>query len=117
MSQMQERINEIQAKYAEWCELWEEFKQDKARFERATELMRDLEEFMTEEFLEAYEAIENGEPVDLKTNGEYSIMSEDTIWNAYGDFQRLAWQRLRMATDALNPYVDDIDDDFDETDE
>ncbi|QEY24977.1 DUF4298 domain-containing protein [Neisseria animalis] len=100
---MQEKIDEIQNKYREWCLLLPELEADIDRWKRAVKLIRDMERFYSEDYCRFDEAIEKGAVVNLKTQGEYSIMSEDTLWDAYGDFQRLAWQRLRLAADALDP--------------
>ena len=40
--------------------------------------------------------------VNLHTQGEYSVMSEDALWNAFADQQTLAWQRLRSAIAVLD---------------
>ncbi|MGN6841664.1 DUF4298 domain-containing protein, partial [Neisseria sp. P0021.S005] len=49
-------------------------------------------------------AIEEGADVDLRTQGEYSIMSEDALWNALGEFHQLAWEHLRSSVNALDRY-------------
>lgn len=43
--------------------------------------------------------------MDLRTEGEYSIMSEDALWNALGEFHQLAWLYLRSSVDALDKYT------------
>ena len=40
--------------------------------------------------------------MDLRTQGEYSVMSEDAIWNALAEQDSLAWQRLRSAMAVLD---------------
>ena len=47
------------------------------------------------EFGRYHDALENGLELDLHTDGEYSVLSEDALWNAFHEQQQLAWQRLR----------------------
>ena len=89
---MQKRIDEIQSKYREWCELLPQLEADIARWKHAASLMQDMDEFYTNEYQACHQAIEEGADVDLRTQGEYSIMSEDALWNALGEFHQLAWE-------------------------
>ena len=101
---MQKRIDEIQSKYREWCELLPQLEADIARWKHAASLMQDMDEFYTNEYQACYQAIEEGVDVDLRTQGEYSIMSEDALWNALGEFHQLAWEYLRSSVNALDRY-------------
>lgn len=101
---MQKRIDEIQSKYREWCELLPQLEADIARWKHAASLMQDMDEFYTNEYQACYQAIEEGADVDLRTQGEYSIMSEDALWNALGEFHQLAWEYLRSSVNALDRY-------------
>ena len=83
---MQKRIDEIQSKYREWCELLPQLEADIARWKHAASLMQDMDDFYTNEYQACHQAIEEGANVDLRTQGEYSIMSEDALWNALGEF-------------------------------
>ncbi|HFA5858807.1 TPA: DUF4298 domain-containing protein, partial [Neisseria gonorrhoeae] len=40
-----------------------------------------------------------------QTEGEYSIMSEDALWNAPGEFHQLAWLYLCSSVDTLDRYT------------
>lgn len=99
---MQKRIDEIQNKYREWCKLLPVLEEDIRRWKQAAELIHEMDKFYTHEYQQYYQAIESGEAVDLHTEGEYSIMSEDALWDAFGEFQRLAWLHLRAGVDALD---------------
>ena len=99
---MQQRIDKIQAKYKEWCELLPQLEQDAKRWQRAVSLMRDMDAFYTNEYQAFHQRLEQGEQADLTTQGEYSVMSEDALWNALGEFQNLAWLYLRLAVKALD---------------
>ncbi|UTG69762.1 DUF4298 domain-containing protein [Neisseria subflava] len=101
---MQKRIDEIQSKYREWCELLPQLEADIARWKHAASLMQDMDDFYTNEYQACYQAIEEGTDVDLRTQGEYSIMSEDALWNALGEFHQLAWEYLRSSVNALDRY-------------
>lgn len=101
---MQKRIDEIQSKYREWCELLPQLEADIARWKHAASLMQDMDEFYTHEYQACHQAIEEGADVDLRTQGEYSIMSEDALWNALGEFHQLAWEYLRSSVNALDRY-------------
>ena len=103
MNKLQNKINETQKKYDELCELLPELEADLVRFQRAVMLIRELENFAADDFLHIYEVMEDREEFDLKTNGNLSVMNEDAVWNAFCDFQRIAWARIREATAALDP--------------
>ena len=101
---MQKRIDEIQSKYREWCKLLPQLEADIARWKHAASLMQDMDDFYTNEYQACHQAIEEGADVDLRTQGEYSIMSEDALWNALGEFHQLAWEYLRSSVNALDRY-------------
>ena len=67
------------------------------------EIMQKLAQFYFDgEYRQYHEALESGLNVNLHTQGEYSVMSEDALWNAFADQQTLAWQRLRSAIAVLD---------------
>jgi len=82
----QARIDRIQAIYRE-----------------CMQLMREMSDFYDREYMPLHQAIENGLPVSLATKGEYSIMSEDALWNAFQQQYDLSWAWLRAATHELDP--------------
>ena len=47
---MQKRIDEIQSKYREWCELLPQLEADIARWKHAASLMQDMDDFYTNEY-------------------------------------------------------------------
>ena len=102
---MQKRIDEIQSKYREWCHLLPQLEEDIRRCKHAVALIRDMDNFYTHEYQACHQAIEDGAELDLSTEGEYSIMSEDALWNALGEFHQLAWLYLRSSIDALDRYT------------
>lgn len=101
---MQNHINQIQALYREWLQLNEKLNLAQQDWQRSTEIMQQLNDFyFNGAYRDYHEAIEQGAKIDLTTQGEYSIMSEDTLWNAFHEHQQMAWQRLRSAIAVLDP--------------
>ena len=79
----QERIDCIQSLYREWERLLPELEAAQEQWQHAMQLMREMSDFYDREYMPLHQAIENGLPVSLATEGEYSIMSEDALWNAF----------------------------------
>lgn len=99
----QMRINEIQKLYREWTQLVPKLEAARQDWQHGMEIMEKLAQFyFNGEYRRYYDALENGLEVDLRTEGEYSVMGEDTLWNAFHEQQRLAWQRLRSAIAVLD---------------
>lgn len=99
----QARINEIQQLYREWIGLLPKLEAARQDWRRGEAIMRQLEKFyFGGEFTRYCQAIENGLDIDLRTAGEYSVMAEDTLWNASAEQQALARQWLRAAVAVLD---------------
>ncbi|WP_066802199.1 DUF4298 domain-containing protein [Moraxella oblonga] len=104
----QTRINEIQAIYKEWLTVHEKLQIAKQDLQKSVALMKTLQDFyFNGEWRDIYEKIENGEQFDLTTAGEYSVMSEDTLWNAFTEQESLLWEQLRFAVKHLDKNKDD----------
>ena len=101
MNHRQQRVNAAQETYDEWCVLLPELEADLARFEQAAILVGKLTAFAQNEFLELYDAIENGAPADLATGGNFSVMNQDAVWDACTDFRRVLLARLKQSVAAL----------------
>ena len=99
----QARIDRIQALYREWERLLPELEAAQEQWRHAMRLMREMSDFYDREYMPLHQAIENGLPVSLATEGEYSIMSEDALWNAFQQQYDLSWAWLRAATRELDP--------------
>ncbi|WP_311336895.1 DUF4298 domain-containing protein [Cardiobacterium hominis] len=52
------------------------------------------------------DAVAGGLALDERTEGEYRVLSEDAIFDALGDANRLAWGWMRLAMAALDPARD-----------
>ncbi|MDO5091543.1 MAG: DUF4298 domain-containing protein [Cardiobacteriaceae bacterium] len=99
----QQRIDHMQKLYREWTQLLPKLEAAQAEWQRGIDIMRTLGEFyFGGEYLQLHEAIDAGLGVDLRTEGEYSVMSEDALWDAFHEQDRLAWQRLRSAIAVLD---------------
>ncbi|PJK10677.1 hypothetical protein CO614_07695 [Lysobacteraceae bacterium NML120232] len=99
----QARLDEIQKLYREWTLLAPRLEAAQQDWQRGADIIQELARFYFEgEYLRYHEAIENGLPVNLHTEGEYSVMSEDGLWHAFHEQHTLAWQRLRSAIAVLD---------------
>lgn len=101
---MQDKINAAQANYKKWLELKAKLDELAGVWDEALAVSARLEDFyFNGDYRKIMDSIEDGEQFDLPTDGEYSVMSEDAIWNAFSDKQNMLWQDLRRATNALDP--------------
>ncbi len=103
IEEAQRRIDEIQSLYREWLRLLPELEAAQDEWRRAAEIVRKLDGFYSGEYNRYYTEIENGLPVSLETEGEYSIMSQDALYDAFGDHYRLSWEWMRLAVASLDP--------------
>lgn len=104
----QQRIDEVQTYYREWLALQPKLEQAEQDWKKSAELMDKMQDFYFDgEFQEFFEAIDNGLDVDLKTEGEYSVMSEDAIWEAIGEHQNKLWRLMRFAVKNLDKQEND----------
>ena len=103
IEEAQRRIDEIQSLYREWLRLLPELEAAQDEWRKAAEIIRKLDGFYSGEYNRYYTEIENGLPVSLETEGEYSIMSQDALYDAFGDHYRLSWEWMRLAVASLDP--------------
>lgn len=100
----QETLSQAQALYREWLKLQPELEAAEQTWQRSAEIMRQLQAFyFNGAYADLLQREENGEPLDTRTEGEYSVLSEDAIWNAVNEHQALAWQRMRGSLKILDP--------------
>ena len=103
IEEAQRRIDEIQSLYREWLRLLPKLEAAQDEWRKAAEIIRKLDGFYSGEYNRCYTEIENGLPVSLETEGEYSIMSQDALYDAFGDHYRLSWEWMRLAVASLDP--------------
>ena len=99
----QARLDEVQAAYREWLTVSARLEASQQDWQKAAELMGALQRFYYDEYMDYHDAAINDQQIDTTTQGEYSVTSEDAIWNALHDYQQLLWTQLRMATHELDP--------------
>ncbi|MDO4641446.1 MAG: DUF4298 domain-containing protein [Neisseria sp.] len=103
----QARIDEVQEAYRQWVELLPQLEAAQEQWKRGMALAKKMEKFYFDgEYSRYNDALDEGLKLNLETKGEYSVMSEDALWNAFHDQQRLAWQRLRSAVEVLDKFKD-----------
>lgn len=103
MKNQQDEINRVQALYREWTQLLPQLQADLARYKRAANLVAQLEAFYTDgSYMALMEAEQQGAMFNTQTAGEYSILSEEAVFNALGDFHHITLQRLKSAVAALD---------------
>lgn len=103
IEEAQRRIDEIQSLYREWLRLLPKLEAAQDEWRKAAEIVRKLDGFYSGEYNRYYTEIENGLPISLETEGEYSIMSQDALYDAFGDHYRLSWEWMRLAVASLDP--------------
>lgn len=103
IEEAQRRIDEIQSLYREWLRLLPKLEAAQDEWRKAAEIIRKLDGFYSGEYNRYYTEIENGLPVSLETEGEYSIMSQDALYDAFGDHYRLSWEWMWLAVASLDP--------------
>ncbi|MBE9579080.1 MULTISPECIES: DUF4298 domain-containing protein [Moraxella] len=95
---MQQKISHYQALYREWLALQADNDKLMANLHRQNAITDELSAFYfnhhgQSDWQRYYEALENGADVDLTTDGEYSVMSQDTLWDMFCD-ERAFYERL-----------------------
>jgi len=101
--QAQQRIDEIQALYRRWLQLLPQLEAAQQQWRQAAQIMTELDKFYAAEYMAYTNAVADGLPVSLRTEGEYSVLSEDALYNAFGEQYELAWQWMRLAMQSLDP--------------
>ncbi|MDO5059802.1 MAG: DUF4298 domain-containing protein [Neisseria sp.] len=104
----QQRVDEIQAVYREWLDLQPRLAEAERDWQKSADLMKRLEDFYfgkdggNGDFMRIYEDFNEGADLDWTTEGEYSVLSQDTVWNAVHEQHNQAWRRLRSALAVLD---------------
>ncbi|ETD72626.1 hypothetical protein V757_03005 [Pelistega indica] len=101
---MQEKINEIQQLYRQWLALQPKLEAAQEEWRHSMQIMQTIKDFYERDYLHYYEQIEKQDVnVSLATEGEYSIMSEDAIFDAIGEQHSLAWDWIRLGMQVVDP--------------
>ncbi|MFB2539143.1 MULTISPECIES: DUF4298 domain-containing protein [unclassified Acinetobacter] len=105
---IQKQIQQVQSQYREWLSLQSKIEQAQKDLQRSHELMQSLEEFYLEGDYSTYmHMLEDGVEMDLTSpemlENEYSVMSEDALWNASHQHQQVLWWYMNFAVKSLGP--------------
>lgn len=103
LQQAQARLDEVQALYREWLALAPRLEAAQAEWRQAAAVMAQLNTFYDREYLPLRDAVEAGLPLDERTPGEYSVLSEDALFDAFSEAHQLAWGWMRLAMASLDP--------------
>lgn len=88
-------IQKMQDRYNEWVALLPELEKSIEQWKKATDLLEPLSQFYSDpQWRDLHDSF--NEP--LETNGNYSVLSEDALWNALSDQHRLALEWLKLST-------------------
>lgn len=104
---MQQRLDEVQALYREWLACQPKLEQAQKDWQHSVAIMQKLEAFYTNgEYRQLNDAVDAGADLDLTTQGEYSVLSEDALWDALGEQDQQLWALLRFAVKHLDRFSD-----------
>ena len=80
----QPKIDHIQSVYRQRMKLNFHLTKPQQDWQQSVELMQEMERFYFDgEWSKLHDEIANGLDVDLTTEGDYSVMNEETLWNAW----------------------------------
>ncbi|PJG82630.1 DUF4298 domain-containing protein [Caviibacterium pharyngocola] len=84
---MQLKIQCMQDSYEKLLKILPLLRKDPSLLTEAEQLVQQLDEFyQSSEWLDLYE---RSEEFNIDTKGNYSVLSEDAIWNVLSEFDRL----------------------------
>ncbi|QLB40003.1 MULTISPECIES: DUF4298 domain-containing protein [Mannheimia] len=90
-----EDIQKMQDRYNEWAELLPELEKSLEQWKKAVELLEPLSQFYDgPKWRKLHESFNE----ELETKGNYSVLSEDALWNALSEQHQLALEWLKLST-------------------
>ncbi|MFA9489512.1 MULTISPECIES: DUF4298 domain-containing protein [unclassified Mannheimia] len=90
-----EDIQKMQDRYNQWVELLPELEKGLEQWKKANELLEPLSQFYYDpKWRELHDSFDE----ELDTKGNYSVLSEDALWNALSDQHQLALEWLKLST-------------------
>ncbi len=90
---MESKVQQMQNLYGEWVKLLPELEKGLRQWRQAAEIMQQLKQFyFSSEWQTLYD---NADEIPLDTQGNYSVLSEDALWNAFHEQHQLAVQWLK----------------------
>lgn len=93
-----EEIQKMQDLYNDWVALLPELEKGIEQWKQAMVLLEPLSEFYSSpKWQELYDTFNES----LETKGNYSVLSEDAIWNALTEQHQLAIEWLKLSTKVI----------------
>lgn len=103
MMNPQTQLDEMQSLYRQWLTLLPQLQEHLRTWKEAINIIQQLEHFYYNgNYLRLRDLEQQGHPLNTHTQGEYSVLSEDAIWDALSECHQLAWQHLRSAIAVLD---------------
>lgn len=97
------QVQHIQDLYGQWVKLLPQLQAAQQEWRHAQHIIRTLSQYYDGgTYLQHMQAWEDSEGVTFDTDGNYSVLSEDALWDAFDENRALAWQWLRMAIQVLD---------------
>ncbi|OOS06015.1 protein of unknown function [Moraxella cuniculi DSM 21768] len=97
----QATLDAAQALYREWLAAKSALQNTREQLEHALAVMEKLQQtYYSPAFNELYDADERGE-LNTTTQGEYSVMSQDTIYNEFIEKDQELWRLLKLCVQHL----------------
>ena len=90
-----EEIQKMQDLYNQWVELLPELEKGIEQWKKANELLAPLSEFYSSP---KWRDLRENFNEPLETEGNYSVLSEDALWNAFHEQHQLALEWLKLST-------------------
>ena len=94
-----EYIQTMQNLYGELIHILPELEKNLTLWQRANAINEQLEAFYFDENWLALHQHQEG--IELDTQGHYSVLSEDALWNAFAEQRSIALKQLKIVADAL----------------
>ncbi|MBA2056713.1 DUF4298 domain-containing protein [Psychrobacter cryohalolentis] len=90
---------ELQQKYEQWCALYRQQLKAQQQFLQAEALLNELKDY----YLNPQWMADREADLPIEYSGkEYSIFSEDALWNMLTDHDELARKWMRLGLDAID---------------
>lgn len=90
-----DEIQQMQDRYNQWVALLPELEKSVEQWKQAVELLEPLQQFY---FSPKWQELNEHFQDELETNGNYSVLSEDALWNAFHEQHQLALEWLKLST-------------------
>lgn len=88
-------IQKMQDLYNQWVELQPELEKGLETWKKSIALLEPLNQFY---FSPKWQELYDSPNEQLDTKGNYSVLSEDALWNAFSEQHQLAIEYLKLST-------------------